>query len=131
MYRDWPFFHALLSNAQMALFKSDMIIASEYARLCSEPQTRDRIFSEIKSEYERTYRQILLIAQLENLLDEAPVLKQSLSRRDSYLDPLNHIQLGLIKRYRHTGLSQDQREMWLRPLLRSINAISAGLRNTG
>lgn len=131
MYRKWPFFHTLLSNAQMALFKSDMTIAWEYAQLCSSPQTRDRIFTEIKNEYEHTRQQILMIAQVDDLLDEPPVLKKSLSRRDSYLDPLNHIQLGLIRHYRNNNLSEEEQSMWLRPLLRSINAISAGLRNTG
>ena len=131
MYQDWPFFHALLNNAQMALTKSDMTIAWEYAQLCRDKQSRELIFNEIKTEYERTCRQILLIAQIDELLDDSPVLQQSIRRRDSYLDPLNHIQLGLIKRYRHSGLSEEDQELWLTPLLRSINAISAGLRNTG
>lgn len=68
---------------------------------------------------------------LDALLDDTPILKQSLSRRDAYLDPLNHIQLGLLRRYRDPELSEAARELWLTPLLRSINAISAGLRNTG
>ncbi|MEW8693717.1 MAG: phosphoenolpyruvate carboxylase, partial [Candidatus Thiodiazotropha endolucinida] len=79
----------------------------------------------------RTRKQILKIARIDNLLDDMPVLQKSLSRRDSYLDPLNHIQLGLLRHYRHTDLQEEEEEMWLRPLLRSINAISAGLRNTG
>ncbi|MEJ2455725.1 MAG: phosphoenolpyruvate carboxylase [Candidatus Thiodiazotropha sp.] len=131
MYREWPFFRALLSNTQMALFKSDMAIAEDYARLCTDAETRKLIFAEIRNEYKRTRKQILEIAQIDNLLDETPVLKQSLSRRDAYLDPLNHIQLGLLRRYRDPELSDETRELWLTPLLRSINAISAGLRNTG
>jgi phosphoenolpyruvate carboxylase len=131
MYRDWPFFRALLSNAQMALFKSDMAIAEAYARLCRDVETRQLVFSAIRDEYQRTRKQILEIAQLDDLMDEAPVLKQSFSRRDAYLDPLNHIQLGLLRRYRDANLSDEARELWLTPLLRSINAISAGLRNTG
>ncbi len=131
MYREWPFFRALLSNTQMALFKSDMSIAEAYARLCTDAETRKLIFEEIRREYRRTRRQILEIAQIDDLLDETPVLKQSLSRRDAYLDPLNHIQLGLLRRYRDPELSGEMRELWLTPLLRSINAISAGLRNTG
>ncbi|MEW8506733.1 MAG: phosphoenolpyruvate carboxylase [Candidatus Thiodiazotropha sp.] len=131
MYRKWPFFHALLSNAQMALIKSDMIIAWEYAKLCQDHDTRDLLFDEIRREYRRTTKQILEIAGIDNLLDDAPLLQRSLSRRDSYLDPLNHIQLALLRRYRHSDLREGEEEMWLRPLLRSINAISAGLRNTG
>jgi phosphoenolpyruvate carboxylase len=131
MYHEWPFFHALLSNAQMALFKTDMTIAWEYAKLCHDSATRDRIFKEIELEYERTRKQILKIAKIDHLLDDTPVLQQSLRRRDSYLDPLNHIQLGLLKHYRHSDHPEGEEAMWLRPLLRSINAISAGLRNTG
>ena len=115
----------------MALFKTDMIIAWEYAKLCGDNKIRDNIFTEINLEYERTRKQILKITQLDNLLDDTPVLQKSVSRRDSYLDPLNHIQLGLLRHYRHSNLQEEEAEMWLRPLLRSINAISAGLRNTG
>ncbi|MES9969147.1 MAG: phosphoenolpyruvate carboxylase [Candidatus Thiodiazotropha sp.] len=131
MYKHWPFFHALLSNTQMALFKTDMIIAWEYAKLCGDDSIRDSIFNEISLEYERTKKQILKITQMDNLLDDTPILQRSVSRRDSYLDPLNHIQLGLLRHYRHSNLQEEEEEMWLRPLLRSINAISAGLRNTG
>ncbi|MEJ2608600.1 MAG: phosphoenolpyruvate carboxylase [Candidatus Thiodiazotropha sp.] len=131
MYRDWPFFHALLSNTQMALTKADMNIAGEYAKLCLNKQSRELIYNEIKAEYHRTCHQTLQIAQIDELLDETPVLQQSIRRRNSYLNPLNHIQLSLIKRYRHNGLSEEEQELWLTPLLRSINAISAGLRNTG
>jgi len=131
MYREWPFFHALLSNTQMGLFKSDMAIAEEYAQLCKNAEAREKIFHEIRAEYLRTRKQILEIAELDELLDETPILKLSLSRRDAYLDPLNHIQLGLLRRFRDPHLSEEERSLWLTPLLRSINAISAGLRNTG
>ncbi len=131
MYREWPFFRSLLSNAQMGLFKSDMAIAEQYAKLCHDPDTRKAVYEEIRKEYNRTRKQILEITGLDDLLDETPVLKTSLSRRDAYLDPLNHIQLGLLHRYRDPTLNEESRELWLTPLLRSINAISAGLRNTG
>ncbi|MCG7983279.1 MAG: phosphoenolpyruvate carboxylase [Candidatus Thiodiazotropha lotti] len=131
MYQEWPFFHALLNNAQMALTKSNMTIAQKYADLCLDKPTSRTIFDMIKREYELTCAEILIIAQLNELLDDTPVLQQSIRRRDAYLDPLNHIQLELIKHYRYSGLSEEQQELWLTPLLRSINAISAGLRNTG
>ena len=131
MYREWPFFRALLSNTQMALFKSDMAIAEEYARLCPDPEVRQSVYEQIRKEYRLTRKQVLEIAQLDDLMDDTPVLKQSLARRDAYLDPLNYIQLGLLRRYRDPTLSDETRELWLNPLLRSINAISAGLRNTG
>ncbi|HPR06739.1 MAG TPA: phosphoenolpyruvate carboxylase, partial [Denitromonas sp.] len=131
MYRDWPFFRALLSNTQMALFKSRMDIAREYAELCGDPKTRDTVFDMIESEYQRTEKWIRKIAQIDELLDENPLLKTSLTRRDPYLDPLNHIQLELLHRYRSKDTREGDREASLDPLLRSINAIAGGMRNTG
>ena len=66
-----------------------------------------------------------------HLLDDIPPLALSLMRRDPYLDPLNHIQMKLLKRYRDESLSEEEREKWLTPLLSSISAIAAGMRNTG
>jgi phosphoenolpyruvate carboxylase len=131
MYDKWPFFRALLSNIQMALFKSSMDIASEYAELCGDEKTRKLIFGLIKDEYYRSVKWICKIAQIDDLLDENPLLKTSLSRRDLYLYPLNHIQLELLRRYRNPDARESDREACLDPLLRSINAIAAGMRNTG
>ena len=131
LYREWPFFRALLGNTQMALFKGDMRIAAEYAELASDQETAQRIYALVREEYERTRDWILRIAEIEELLDENPLLKRSLQRRDPYLDPLNHIQLALLRRYRDPSLDETEREAQLDPLLRSINAIAAGMRNTG
>ena len=131
MYQEWPFFRTLLSDAQMALFKADMGIAAEYARLCHDPQTGKRIHAVIEAEYRRTCREILAVTGSHELLEQDLLLRFSLHRRDPYLDPLNHIQLALLKRYRDSSLSTEEREHWLTPLLRSINAVAAGLRNTG
>ncbi|MGV6826979.1 MAG: phosphoenolpyruvate carboxylase [bacterium] len=131
MYREWPFFRALLSNTQMALFKSQMPIAKDYAALCADPDTGQRVFELIQAEYDLTVSEILNIAEIDELLDENPILKLSLSRRDPYLDPLNYIQLELLQRYRDPGLSEQDQDDALDPLLRSINAIAAGMRNTG
>jgi phosphoenolpyruvate carboxylase len=131
MYRDWPFFRALLSNIQMALFKADMRIAESYARLCADPATAQPVYRVIASEYAGTVEQVLAVAKLPSLMAETPALALSLSRREPYLDPLNQIQPMLLRRYRDTGLEQVARESWLDPLLRSINAIAAGMRNTG
>jgi phosphoenolpyruvate carboxylase len=131
MYRDWPFFRALLSNTQMALFKSRMDIAREYAELCGDPKTQQVVFGMIEAEYWRTVRWIRKVAQIDELLDENPLLKLSLTRRDPYLDPLNHIQLELLQRFRSPETRDIDREASLDPLLRSINAIAGGMRNTG
>ena len=131
MYRDWPFFRALLDNTQMALVKSRMDIAGEYAELCSDEQIRETVFGLIEEEYRRTEKWIRKVARIDELLDENPLLKTSLRRRDPYLDPLNHIQLELLQRYRNPEARDVDREASLDPLLRSINAIAGGMRNTG
>jgi len=131
MYETWPFFHSFLSNTQMALFKGEMSIAKEYAALCEDHDQAQAIYTRIRDEYERTSKMVLAIAQIDSLMEETPDIALSLTRRDSYLDPLNHIQISLIKRYRDESLSEEEREQWLSPLLRSINAIAAGMRNTG
>ncbi len=129
MYHDWPFFRALLSNTQMALFKGEMHIAKDYSQLCHDPHTRDTVYGMIREEYDRTIGQVLGVCDCHGLLEENPVLALSLSRRNPYLDPLNHIQITLMKRLREDPNGDDS--VWLDPMLRSINAISAGMRNTG
>jgi len=135
LYQEWPFFHALLNNSQMSLSKVDAGIAREYARLCEKPEVETDIYQRFQVEYEQTCREILNVAQTATLLEENPTLAQSLERRNPYLDPLNHIQATLLPRYRQAlrnhGADSPEVEIWLRPLLRSINALAAGMRNTG
>ena len=131
MYRSWPFFRAMLSNIQMALGKSDMKIAAEYAELASDPETARVVFNKIRDEHELTCAEVLMVADIGDLLEENPMLQRTLARRAPYLDPLNHIQLELLRRYRGTTLPEAEKEANLDPLLRSINAIAAGMRNTG
>ncbi len=131
MHRRWPFFRSLLSNTQMSLFKADMNIAREYAELCTDHALSTQIFGRIRSEYHWTVQQTLRAAGARRLIEENQVLALSLSRRNPYLDPLSHIQVTLLKRYRDAGLDEDERNAWLDPLLRTINAIAAGMRNTG
>ena len=131
MYHEWPFFRALLSNTQMALFKADMDIAREYADLCLNREQADQIYALINEEYLRTLKLLLAVTNSKTLIEENPPLALSLSRRNPYLDPLNHIQVTLLRRYRDENLPEAERTRWLNPLLRSINAIATGMRNTG
>jgi len=131
MYQHWPYFKALLSNTEMALYKADMRTAKEYSELCLSGDTGKRIYEMIRDEHDRTLEITLKVANMAHLLDDIPPLALSLMRRDPYLDPLNHIQIKLLKRYRDESLDTAEREKWLNPLLRSINAIAAGMRNTG
>jgi phosphoenolpyruvate carboxylase len=131
MYQEWPFFRALLGNIQMALFKGEMNIAHEYTRLASDPLLAEAIYTRIRDEYRRTVTQVLHICGIHQLLEDNPALGLSLFRRNPYLDPLNNIQVTLLSRYRNSDLTEQQRERWLHPLLRTINAIAGGMRNTG
>ncbi|MBE9565038.1 MAG: phosphoenolpyruvate carboxylase, partial [Proteobacteria bacterium] len=131
MYQNWPYFKALLSNTEMALYKADMRTAKEYSELCLSDEVGQKIYAMIRDEHDRTLEITLKVSNMSHLLDDIPPLALSLMRRDPYLDPLNHIQIKLLKRYRDESLSEEERKKWLNPLLRSINAVAAGMRNTG
>ena len=124
--RDWPYFAAFLSNLQMSLAKSETTISAEYARLCADRTRAKRIHGELGAEYHRAKQMVLEILGTNTLLEDSPRLALSLDRRNPYIDPLHYIQIALIERVRSGG-----EDVWLEPLLRSINAISNGLRNTG
>jgi len=115
----------------MALFKAQMETAKEYAGLWSNQERSMSIYAKIVDEYRRTVKEVLGIAEIESLMAETPLLQYSLSRREPYLDPLNHVQITLLRRHRrHLTLSDDE-SPWLDELLLTINAIAAGMRNTG
>ncbi|MGD2116839.1 MAG: phosphoenolpyruvate carboxylase, partial [Chromatiales bacterium] len=131
MFEEWPFFRSLLSNTQMALYKSEMNIARDYAQLCKDDDVGNNIFALINEEYRRCCESIVSVAGIKSLLEDSPVLQLSLSRRDPYLDPLNYIQLSLLRRTRQDEITEQEKSTWFTPLLRSINAIATGMRNTG
>jgi len=131
MYQNWPFFRALLSNIQMALYKTDLKIGRSYADLAKETKVAETVYNMIAEEYQRTVSGSLEVSGNETLMQDTPTIALSLSRRNPYLEPLNHIQIVLLKRYKNTDLPEEVREKWLPPLLNSINAIAAGMRNTG
>lgn len=128
MYEEWPFFRNLLNNVQTALNKSDMEIAKNYALLAQHPNGKE-IFDIIVAEYQRCIIQILNITGQRHLLADNYFLARAQAHRNPYLEPLHHIQVMLLKRVRN--LPSNEAEQWLSPLLRTINAIAAGMRNTG
>ncbi len=130
LYCTWPFFRNLLSNAQMALSKSDMDIAREYAALCADPEVGKRIHGLIAAEHRRCVDWILEIAESDKLLADNPELAASLHRRNDYLGPLNFLQADLLKAVRKAEDNGEEIAA-MKPLLRTINAIAAGMRNTG
>jgi phosphoenolpyruvate carboxylase len=127
MYRQWPFFRTLLSNMDMVLAKSDLALASLYAELVSDKRLRTRIFGAIEAEWQRTADALTQITGEKNRLEGNPALARSIRHRFPYIDPLHHLQVELIRRYREG--KADERVQ--RGIHISINGIAAGLRNTG
>src|SRR5205807_3019546 len=127
MYREWPFFEMLLSNMDMVLAKSDIAIASRYAELVSDTALRDRVFSHLRAEWQSTTDALRTILGQENLLESNPLLARSIRNRFPYLDPLNHMQIELLKRYR----AGDVDDNVVTGIHLTINGLAAGLRNSG
>jgi phosphoenolpyruvate carboxylase len=130
MERDWPFFAALLSNAEMACVKVDLDIARRYAELYEDEPARERIWSAIESEFERTLRELGRVRDEERLLDREPILQRALERRKPFVDPISFVQLELLRRLRAPDGEPDRPEL-VRASLLAINGIAGGLRNTG
>ena len=127
MYRQWPFFRTLLSNMDMVLAKSDLALASRYAELVSNARLRKKIFTAIEAEWLRTAEALTLITGDKQRLTGNSALQRSIRHRFPYIDPLHHLQVELIRRYREG--QTDQRVQT--GIHISINGIAAGLRNTG
>ena len=127
MYREWPFFEALLSNMDMVLAKSDIAIASRYAELVADATLREAIFSRVRAEWQDTVDALLTIMGQRALLEGNALLARSIRHRFPYLDPLNHMQLELLKRHRAGETDQGL----VQGIHLTINGIAAGLRNSG
>lgn len=127
MYRQWPFFTALISNIDMVLAKSDIAIASRYADLVVDPNLRDSIFQRLKAEWQDSIDAVLAITGHTSLLESDPLLARSIRNRFPYLNPLNHLQIALLKRHR----AGDTNERVVQGIHLTINGIAAGLRNSG
>ncbi|MFO0916697.1 MAG: phosphoenolpyruvate carboxylase [Planctomycetaceae bacterium] len=128
MYSNWPFWTTLIDNAQMILAKADLTIARLYADLVQDRAVGDRIFERIALEYTRTLDAIRTITGQAELLDNMPVLKRSIERRNPYVDPLSFIQLVLLERVRTEEETPPELQA---AVLESISGIASGLKNTG
>ena len=127
MHARWPFFRSMLSNMAMVLAKTDLAIASRYAELVPDTAIRASIFDRIAVEHARTLAHFLAITGQPNLLADNPTLARSIRNRFPYLDPLNHLQVELLRRYRAGATDlRSQRALHL-----TINGLAAGLRNSG
>jgi phosphoenolpyruvate carboxylase len=127
MYKQWPFFKTLLSNMDMVMAKSDLALASRYAELVGDSRLRKKIFTAIEAEWHRTAAVLGLITGDKQRLANNAALQRSIRHRFPYIDPLHHLQVELVRRYRAgQGDERVQRGIHI-----SINGIAAGLRNTG
>ncbi|MDT8363954.1 MAG: phosphoenolpyruvate carboxylase [Nitrosomonas sp.] len=127
MYKNWPFMQALLSNMDMVLAKSDLGISSRYAELVTDADIRQRIFSRIETEWKLSIKWLFAITGHTELLRENPTLARSIRIRTPYIDPLNHLQIELLRRYR----SGDEDDAVRRAIHLTINGVATGLRNSG
>ena len=127
MYRSWPFFRTQLSNMDMVMSKSSLAIASRYARLVDDVALREKIFSRISQEWRASVDALNAIMEQPQLLASNPLLDRSIHNRFPYLDPLNHVQVELLKLHR----TRSSSEKVLTGIQLTINGISAGLRNSG
>ncbi|HET6827272.1 MAG TPA: phosphoenolpyruvate carboxylase, partial [Ramlibacter sp.] len=127
MYRQWPFFRTLLSNLDMVLAKSDLALASRYAELVTDARLRKRVFGTIEEEWHRTAEALAMITGEKQRLAGNAALARSIRHRFPYIDPLHHLQVELVRRWREGTADERAR----RGIHLSINGIAAGLRNTG
>jgi phosphoenolpyruvate carboxylase len=131
LYRSFAFFRSLVENLEMTLAKSSLEIARGYLALVPPEAEPERLFATIAAEHERTVGAVLAIVEADALLDRHPIVQRSIELRNPYVDPMNAIQVELLRRYRDPAADDAERELVRRPLLRSIAGIAAALRNTG
>jgi len=132
MYTGWAFFKTMLDNTEMSLLKADMGIASLYVDLVSNKKLSTEIFGSIRAEYDRTRDAVLSISGHANLLDAEPVTQHAVQLRNPYVDPLNYIQVEMLRRIRALPDTESDEAEKIREVISiTINGIAAGLRNTG
>jgi phosphoenolpyruvate carboxylase len=127
MHARWPFFASALANMAMVLAKTDVAVASRYAELVPDGALRREVFGRLAAEHGRSVRLLLAITGQDGLLADNPTLARSIRNRFPYLDPLNHLQVALLRRYR--AGETDERSK--RAIHLTINGLAAGLRNSG
>jgi phosphoenolpyruvate carboxylase len=127
LYQRWPFFQTVLSNMAQVLAKTDLGLAAHYAELVEDAALRRRVFDKIAAEHQRSINAHKLITGQDNLLADNPALARSVFNRFPYLEPLNHLQVELLRRYR----SGDDDELVQRGILLTMNGLASALRNSG
>jgi phosphoenolpyruvate carboxylase len=130
-YREWPFVRTLIDNVEMSLAKSAMEISRLYLDLCADMPDAERLYGIIEREHDAARDGVLRVVQSDALLDRHPVLRRSIELRNPYVDPINAIQVELLRTWRSPQATDAEREAVRRPLARSIAGVAAALRNTG
>ena len=132
MYQGWAFFQSMLDNTEMSLLKADLEIASLYVALVPDQGLATRMFEIIRAEYERTRDVVLTISGHTDLLDAEPITQTSVHLRNPYVDPLNYLQVEMLRRIRALNDQESDEAQSIREVIGlTINGIAAGLRNTG
>ncbi|HQY06831.1 MAG TPA: phosphoenolpyruvate carboxylase, partial [Lacunisphaera sp.] len=131
MYQRWPFFQTAIANAQLTMCKADMSIARVYASMVEDEGIRDRVFGRILGEFHLAEKAVLAVTGQSELLENEPVLARSIKLRNPYVDPLNYLQVEMIKRRRGSRLNKADREGIRAVLELTVNGIAGGLKNTG
>lgn len=131
MYQEWPFFRTVVNNAELDVAKADMGIAEIYSRLASNDDVRETMFSWIQREHNLTYRMICAVTDQAQLLEASSAIQTSIERRNPYVDPLNFIQVALLKELRQMDASSPDYQTTLEAVLATINGIAAGMKTTG
>jgi phosphoenolpyruvate carboxylase len=131
MHREWPFFQTIIDNAQVSLAQADLSVARIYSQLVEDTAVREQIWGEIESSFQRTIQMILRVTGQKEILDNDPILQTSVRQRNPYVDPLNFIQVSLLRRLRQLDPESAEAQSLRHTVFLTINGISSGLRNTG
>jgi phosphoenolpyruvate carboxylase len=132
MYTGWPFFKTMLDNIEASMLKADMEIAALYVDLVTDSELATSIFQTIQDEYERTREMVLSISGHQAFMELEPVTQNAVQLRNPYIDPLNYIQIEMLRRLRALPEPDGPEAQALREVIvLTINGIAAGLKNTG
>jgi phosphoenolpyruvate carboxylase len=127
MYAGWPFFRSVVDNAQISLGTADLEVARLYAELVEDTAVRERIYGRIREEFDLTVRRVLEVTGQRELLENSPVLQRSVRLRNPYVDPMNYLQVRLLRERRARPEDPEVAEL----LHHTVNGVAAGLQTTG
>lgn len=131
MYRYWPFFRNLIDNIQMTLAKTDMNIARHYATLVEDKSVRDRVYALLNNEFDLTAEMLKRVIGCKEILENDPGLRRSIQLRNPFIDPINYLQVALLRKLRSQTMIVEERQQVVHNVVLTVNCIAAGMRNTG